>query len=226
MNTFLRRTVEEEVRSAVDWPMSPSFSLTISGLMAVPYFRAMLSKTIMDPNEFVKLAAEEAKQKASNEGEECRPVAHMKLTPYWTVRPDVPRGPKDENRHAGFRTGIHPFPEIARDADAEARFRMVLRARLGFSMPGNGLRQTLCLADINPAAVASCKIQREQITSPSASQSTCRTISRKFPRSEMWDLVVSNPSHFVDQYEGDSRDHDPDWRIDRGFCASISGHLT
>jgi hypothetical protein len=69
------------------------------------------------------------------------------------------------------------------------------------------------------------KIQCEPITSPSASQSTCWTISRKFPRSEMWDLVVSNPSHF-DQYEGDVRTHGPNWRIDRGFFASISDHLT
>jgi hypothetical protein len=85
-------------------------------------------------------------------------------------------------------------------------------------MLGNGLRQTLCLADINPAAVASCaKIQCEPITSPSASQSTCQTILTGIPRSEMWNLVVSKPPHFVDQYEGDIRAHDPDWRIDRGF---------
>jgi hypothetical protein len=33
-------------------------------------------------------------------------------------------------RHAGSRPGIHSISEIARDVDAEARFRMVLRARL------------------------------------------------------------------------------------------------
>ena len=45
------------------------------------------------------------------------------------------------------------------------------------------------------------------------------------PRSEMWNLIVSNPPHFVDQYEGDIRAHDPEWRIHRGFFETISDHL-
>jgi hypothetical protein len=40
---------------------------------------------------------------------------------------------------------------------------------------------------------------------------------KDIPRSEMWNLIVSNPPHFIDQYEGDIRAHDPDWRIHRGF---------
>src|ERR1700734_2373494 len=36
---------------------------------------------------------------------------------------------------------------------------------------------------------------------------------KSIPRSEMWNLVVSNPPHFIDQYAGDIRAHDPDWRI-------------
>ena len=48
---------------------------------------------------------------------------------------------------------------------------------------------------------------------------------KSIPRSELWNLVVSNPPHFIDQYEGDIRAHDPDWRIHRNFFETISDHL-
>ena len=41
----------------------------------------------------------------------------------------------------------------------------------------------------------------------------------------MWNLIVSNPPHFIDQYEGDIRAHDPDWRIHRNFFETVSDHL-
>ena len=36
---------------------------------------------------------------------------------------------------------------------------------------------------------------------------------------------MSNPPHFVDQYEGDIRAHDPDWQIHRNFFETVSNHL-
>lgn len=76
---------------------------------------------------------------------------------------------------------------------------------IGFSMLGHGLCETLCLlcetlclADINPAAVRRC-------------QNTVRlnhledrvSVYRSNNLNERWNLVVSNPPHFIDQYEGD-----------------------
>jgi methylase of polypeptide subunit release factors len=98
-------------------------------------------------------------------------------------------------------------------------------AFIGFSMLGHGLCETLCLADINPAAVAFCKktIRRNNLESRvSVYQSNnLRTI----PESEKWSLVVSNPPHFVDQYVGCIRSHDPGWKIHRDFFASIHSYL-
>jgi len=39
-------------------------------------------------------------------------------------------------------------------------------------------------------------------------------------------LVVSNPPHFTDRYEGDIRAHDPDWAVHREFFNTIHPHLT
>ena len=38
-------------------------------------------------------------------------------------------------------------------------------------------------------------------------------------------MIVSNPPHFVDQYEGDIRAHDPDWRIHKNFFETVGDHL-
>jgi hypothetical protein len=84
---------------------------------------------------------------------------------------------------------------------------------IGFSMLGNGLCETLCLSDINPAAVSSCQhtVRANKLTDRvSVYQS---------------DKIVSNPPHFVDQYEGDIRAHDPDWQIHRDFFETVSDHL-
>jgi hypothetical protein len=45
---------------------------------------------------------------------------------------------------------------------------------------------------------------------------------KSIPRSEMWNLIVSNPPHFIDQYEGDIRTHDPNWQIHRNFFETVS----
>ena len=57
------------------------------------------------------------------------------------------------------------------------------------------------------------------------SRSIAPTISKTFRPSEQWDLVVSNPPHFVDSGIGQLRYHDPDWRVHRGFFGKIARHL-
>jgi methylase of polypeptide subunit release factors len=96
---------------------------------------------------------------------------------------------------------------------------------IGFSMLGNGLCETLCLSDINPAAVSSCQ-HTVRVNKLSDRVSVYQSDNlRSIPRSEMWNLIVSNPPHFIDQYEGDIRAHDPDWRIHRNFFETVSDHL-
>ena len=96
---------------------------------------------------------------------------------------------------------------------------------IGFSMLGNGLCQTLCLSDINPAAVASCQ-HTVRVNKLSDRVSVYQSDNLKsIPRSEMWNLIVSNPPHFIDQYEGDIRAHDPGWQIHWKFFETVSDHL-
>jgi methylase of polypeptide subunit release factors len=93
---------------------------------------------------------------------------------------------------------------------------------IGFSMLG--LCEILCLSDINPAA-ASCQ-HTVRVNKLSDRVSVCQSDNLKsIPRSEMWNLIVSNPPHFVDQYEGDIRAHDPDWRIHKNFFETVGDHL-
>lgn len=98
-------------------------------------------------------------------------------------------------------------------------------AFIGFSLLGNALCRSLCLADINPAAVASCR-NTVRVNGLGDRVSVHESDNLKnIPRSEKWDVVVSNPPHFIDQYIGDLRAHDPDWRIHREFFATIGGFL-
>jgi hypothetical protein len=93
---------------------------------------------------------------------------------------------------------------------------------IGFSMLGNGLCETLCLSDINPAAVASCQ-HTVRVNKLGDGVSVDQSDNLKsIPRSEMWNLIVSNPPHFIDQYEGDIRTHDPNWQIHRNFFETVS----
>src|ERR1700733_11819479 len=96
---------------------------------------------------------------------------------------------------------------------------------IGFSLLGNGFCETLCLADINPDAVASCE-RTISVNGLGSRASVFQSDNLKnIPSSEKWNLVVSNPPHFVDQYEGDLRAHDPDWRIHQEFFATIGSFL-
>lgn len=98
-------------------------------------------------------------------------------------------------------------------------------AFIGFSLLGQGLAETLCLADVNQEAVAAC---RRTVARNGLEDKVSVYLSDNLadiPASEQWDLVVSNPPHFVDRSSGQIRYHDPDWSLHRGFFGSIARHL-
>jgi methylase of polypeptide subunit release factors len=96
---------------------------------------------------------------------------------------------------------------------------------IGFSLLAHGLTETLCLADVNPDAVAACRrtVTRNALANRVAIYHSDNL--KDIPASERWDLVVSNPPHFVDTSFGELRYHDPDWRVHRGFLGAVSRHL-
>jgi predicted RNA methylase len=96
---------------------------------------------------------------------------------------------------------------------------------IGFSLLAHGLCETLCLADINPEAVQAC---RRTVADNGLSDRVsvyCSDNLRDIPRTEQWDLVVSNPPHFVDEYIDNLRAHDPDWRVHRDFFQTVGPFL-
>ena len=105
--------------------------------------------------------------------------------------------------------------------------RMVLRASLHcvFDATRTGLAETLCLADVNPEAIACC---RRTITGNNLAGTVSLYRSdglKDIPASERWDLVVSNPPHFADDWIDDLWTCDRDWHLHREFFAAVGGFL-
>jgi methylase of polypeptide subunit release factors len=96
---------------------------------------------------------------------------------------------------------------------------------IGFSLLAHGLCETLCLADVNGEAVDACRktVRDNGLTGRVAIYRSDNL--QDIPPSEQWDLVVSNPPHFIDSGIGQLRYHDPDWRVHRGFFGSVARHL-
>ena len=96
---------------------------------------------------------------------------------------------------------------------------------IGFSLLAQGLCDTLCLADVNPEAVAACQrsVARNRLEAKVAVYLSDNL--EDIPAAEQWDLVVSNPPHFIDSGIGHLRYHDPDWRVHRGFFGTVARHL-
>jgi SAM-dependent methyltransferase len=92
---------------------------------------------------------------------------------------------------------------------------------IGFSLLGFGLCDTLCLADVNPQALAACR--RTIAASGLADRvSLYRSDNLKdVPPTEQWDLVVGNPPHFDVAQSGELRFADAGWRLHREFFASV-----
>jgi Methyltransferase small domain len=99
-------------------------------------------------------------------------------------------------------------------------------AFIGFSLLGNGFCETLCLADINPRSVASCR-NTVAVNRLGDRVSVYQSNNlRDIPASEKWDLVVSNPPHFIDDaFEGQLLAHDAQWQIHREFFLTVGNFL-
>jgi 16S rRNA G966 N2-methylase RsmD len=96
---------------------------------------------------------------------------------------------------------------------------------IGFSMLGNGLCKHLCLADLNKEAVEACR-RTIRYNGLEGRVSVYHSNNLKsIPRTEQWDLVVSNPPHFADSGTDDLRSDDRDWRIHREFFEAIGHYL-
>ena len=96
---------------------------------------------------------------------------------------------------------------------------------IGFSLLAHGLCETLCLADVNPEAVAACRrTVRDNALDDRVAVYQSDNLAG-IPASERWDLVVSNPPHFDDRSAGQIRYHDPEWSIHRAFFEAVGRHL-
>jgi SAM-dependent methyltransferase len=95
---------------------------------------------------------------------------------------------------------------------------------IGFSILGHGLCDSLCVADINPEAVAACR-RTVAANDLGARAAVYRSDNLDgIPPAEQWDLVVSNPPHF-DETAQDLRSSDGGWRIHRKFFSAVGRHL-
>lgn len=100
---------------------------------------------------------------------------------------------------------------------------------IGFSLLAHGLCRSLCLADVNPAAVAVCRetIRRNRLQDRAAAyQSDCLDA---IPPSERWDVVVGNPPHSGTDAVlpwGPSLIYmDPAWDLHRRFYRDVARFL-
>ena len=100
---------------------------------------------------------------------------------------------------------------------------------IGFALLAQGLCRSLCLADVNPAAVAACRetVRRNGIEDRVAVyQSDCLDA---IPPTERWDLVVGNPPHSGTDRAlpwGDPLIYrDVGWALHRRFCAAVGRFL-
>lgn len=102
---------------------------------------------------------------------------------------------------------------------------------IAFNILAHGLCDTLCLADINPVAVAACQktIAANNLQGRvSIYQSDCLDA---IPASEKWDLVVSNPPHsplkqrFVDWNPNTLIYKDVGWELHKRFYRDVRPHL-
>lgn len=101
---------------------------------------------------------------------------------------------------------------------------------IGFSLLAHGLCDTLCLADVNEAAVEACRdtVRRNQLE-----DRVDVYISdglQDIPESEAWDLVVGNPPHWrTDEalpWGPALIYNDPGWVLHRDFYSNVARFLS
>jgi tRNA1(Val) A37 N6-methylase TrmN6 len=99
---------------------------------------------------------------------------------------------------------------------------------IGFSLLAHGLCEKLTLADINPEAVECCrKTVKENGLEKRVSVYLSDCLSN-IPAAEKWDLVVSNPPHWLSDessYRENIRNFDPDFIVHKNFYRDIRKFL-
>jgi 16S rRNA G966 N2-methylase RsmD len=101
---------------------------------------------------------------------------------------------------------------------------------IGFAMLGDGLCESLCLADVNTAAVVACeRTVRANRLADRVSVYRSDNLAL-IPPTEQWDLVVGSPPHHADLFarhasRGDLRCFDGNWEIHRGFFRQVDRFL-
>jgi len=98
-------------------------------------------------------------------------------------------------------------------------------AFIGFALLGYGFCDSLCVADVNPEAVETCRrtVADNQLAARVAVYHSDNLDD--IPATEQWDLVVGNPPHFADTSPGQLRYHDADWRLHWRFFATVGRFL-
>jgi len=99
---------------------------------------------------------------------------------------------------------------------------------IGFTLLAYGLCEKLCLIDVSPLAIKTCKKTIKENQLEDRVQVYLSDVLDGVPKSEKWDLVVSNPPHFqgtTEDYKNNELTFDPDWRIHKKFYREIFRHL-
>ncbi len=101
---------------------------------------------------------------------------------------------------------------------------------IGFHLLGSGLCDSLCLADVNPAAV---RLARETVRRNGLEDRVAvyeADCLEGIPESERWDLVVGNPPHYGGRGAqqlamSELLYRDTDWELHRRFFAGVDRFL-
>ncbi len=100
---------------------------------------------------------------------------------------------------------------------------------IGFSLLSQELCNRLTLADINPDAVKACQRTIEENHLEDRVSVYLSDCLDSIPLTEKWDLVVSNPPHFLtlleEIHKRNIHSHDLDFRVHRKFYKNIKKFL-
>lgn len=99
---------------------------------------------------------------------------------------------------------------------------------IGFSLLAHGLCDSLCLVDINKDAIEACNHTIKQNGLSSRVKAYVSNGLKDVPKSEKWDIIVSNPPHLSGtekEYGFDIIAIDPKWRIHKEFYENAAKYL-
>lgn len=100
---------------------------------------------------------------------------------------------------------------------------------IGFSLLAHGLCKKLSLIDVNPTAIGTCRLTIKFNHLEKVANAFLSDGLSKIPKSQKWDLVVSNPPHFNGSFykrDDDLLVIDPNWQIHKSFYSSVGNNLT